>query len=274
MKNLFTLSQLIFGAFTFLVGLLAEVLGNMIAGGNWTILSVFAGLLVLAGLFVMVYRYTHPRHFDLRWSPPTPLRQPHEYRENAHRGLIFNLPLLDPQSPDKREITKEEKDTRKEAARNLDLACADLEHSNFRTAIEAAKAHAHRLQHVWLITTPDALPYAPVLEKYLKQQEKIACEIHYGDGYNILLKEDDDQVAVKTQKMVDLIYREAKKKGLSDKDIVADFTGGPRSMVLGIILACLDESRVVQMIGTHYDQNGKPQGVLPVLFDFEPKLTD
>ena len=50
-----------------------------------------------------------------------------------------------------------------------------------------------------------------------------------------LLDEDDPQ---KSYYLVRSIYEEAKAFGLSEGDVIADYTGGTKSMTAGMVLAC------------------------------------
>ena len=81
-------------------------------------------------------------------------------------------------------------------------------------------------------------------------------------------------MCTKTYDLVRRIYRQAAGEfGIAAKDIIADFTGCPRSMTLGLILACLSVDRNIQLMGTRYDAAGKPIGqLIPIIFSFEPVL--
>ena len=75
---------------------------------------------------------------------------------------------------------------------------------------------------------------------------------------------------VKARDVVDGIYREAAAEyKLKPKDMIADITGGTKGMGLGMFFACVDGSRDLEFIGTHYDENAKPTDLLPMIFDFE-----
>ena len=138
--------------------------------------------------------------------------------------------------------------------------------------------HKGELTHCWLLATigsqPEAqgsLLYAKLLAEYLKQRHGIQCNFYYGDNYTISLDEDS-QVLGKTYDLVQQVFKEVRSKNLSAREIVADFTTGFRSMTLGMILACLDEERDIEFIGTHYNETGKPDGsLIPIIFSFKPQ---
>ncbi|MCA9968044.1 MAG: hypothetical protein KC423_27550, partial [Anaerolineales bacterium] len=95
----------------------------------------------------------------------------------------------------------------------------------------------------------------------------------YQDDNLVISLQDDILSAQHIHKIVHDIYRQARAAGLSENDLVADITGGFRSLPLGMTLACLDKERIIQFVGTAYDENGRPTGDLfPILFTFEVEL--
>jgi hypothetical protein len=82
--------------------------------------------------------------------------------------------------------------------------------------------------------------------------------------------EDETLMCTKIYDLVRRIFSEADKLGISSGNIVGDITTGVRSMPLGMILASMGRERAIQFMGTHYDENGKPGGLLPMIFSFEP----
>ena len=77
--------------------------------------------------------------------------------------------------------------------------------------------------------------------------------------------------------LVDEIYREAKEKyRLDEEDVIADYTGGTKSMTSGIVLACTSPRRPLQFMKPRkYDADGRaePQaGADPVAIDIRFEL--
>jgi hypothetical protein len=61
------------------------------------------------------------------------------------------------------------------------------------------------------------------------------------------------------RKIVEAIYKDAKDQyDLEESDIIADYTGGTKSMTAGITLACAEPSRRLQYIVSEYDENNAP----------------
>lgn len=267
---------------SFVMGMVTEVGAGFLPGGNLWVLAAL-GLLAL-GLWGLALSMT-PRRQIVRpvfRRPPLILRTPTEKQTHARRGVVAFVSLYTPRpgSPAK-SLTADE---RLAAARSLDYTRLDLENSNLWPTIQAVTTHASRLEHCWLVSTTatdvtrhGSFPYAPVLAKYLEEICKIPLDkIHgYTDDRFAIPLDDDALVTVKTHEVVEQIFKEAEELGLSNKEMVADFTSGFRSMPLGMILACLDGSRDIQFQGTHYNEQGDPaDGLFPILFDFEAQLVD
>jgi len=167
------------------------------------------------------------------------------------------------------------------AAEKADYHTLHLEQSNLKPIIKSIDSHASRLEHCWLVSTiasqgeqVGSIAYLPALTAYLIQEKGIRCSYHSGSQYAISL-DDDVLVATKTRDLLEAIFAEADKLGVPDEEVVADFTGGPRSKTLGTILACLDERRTIQFAGTHYDEQGQAVGELfPIIFDFAPEIEE
>lgn len=234
--------------------------------------------LAVVGVLAVV---TRPRR-GTRVNLYTPLRldAPDRRRRYAKRGLIVLVGLYRPQpgSP----AAKLGPADWLPLAQQLDWKSLDLPRSNLNLAIEAVRAHADRLEHCWLLATasrngqPGSYDYVPVLEKYLRDNAIVPpdCQFHHGPEYNISFRIDDVSVSEETRRVVERVFDEAGKLGLRPRDVAADFTSCPRNMVLGMVLACLDEERDVQFMGTDYDADGSQVGdLVPILYSFAPQLT-
>jgi hypothetical protein len=245
-------------------------------GGLWlTAVFILGGLLGLVWLWYKV----QPKPVRATFEAPVTLRQPVDRLTYARRGLIVFVSLFRPQ--DHSPAAKLKPEQWLEAARAEDFETLNLPDSNLATAITSIVSHHHKLAHCWLVSTSaaggDQLGshyYAPALVKYLREVEGMDCQFYYDETLAIPL-DDDALVAVKTQDRIEQIFKECEALDLTDNDIVADISGCPRSMILGMILACLDGSRDIQFIGTHYDEQARPTGTpFPVLFAFDTEVVD
>jgi hypothetical protein len=265
----------VFGAVaTGVLSVLSNVIANVIVSSNWRILLIF---LLTGGIIGLVYWLSRPQKVDVTIKSPITIKTEQDRLAYAKSGLIICASLYSPNKG-----TKAEKLTavdRLKAAKEENYTLLDLENSNFATAIEAISTHASKLAYCWIITTTSSdgkqsasAPYVPVLVKYLQEVKQVKCKFKY-TGYSVTL-DNDSEVTVKSRNLVNRIFKEAQKLGLKDKDMIADITGGMRSIPLGIILACLDGRRKIEFIGTHYDKNGRFSGALyPMFFDYEPILS-
>lgn len=107
------------------------------------------------------------------------------------------------------------------------------------TAAEnAVKAHLASLEHCWIIVGPDRPDQAPS-----SRQNAEAIIQRYGAiksppiGFYIKAVDDEDDPR-KVYHLVTAVYEEAKAYGLAEKDVIADYTGGTKSMTAGVVLAC------------------------------------
>lgn len=152
---------------------------------------------------------------------------------------------------------------KKQALKNKNYKRLDLENSNLGHNIEAILAHSHNLAHCWIVgsycedkSIPSSTDYTEVLIEYLREEKGITCEFHYGKEYAVSL-DSDALICEKTYNLTTHIYKEARKRyKLKAKDIIADVTGGLKSMNLGMVMACMHEDQEIQIIGGKYNLNG------------------
>ena len=207
---------------------------------------------------------------------PVALDNQQAQRLYAKHGLIVLVGLYRPHQGSRAQGLSPQQHL--DYARRCDYQPLDLPKSTLGTAIAAVKAHSTRLEHCWFVTTtslgnqPSALDFIPVLEKYLKDQVSSKCQYHYGPNYAITFRENDLSVSEMTRSLVNGIFDEARKEHqIGSLEIVCDYTSCPRSMALGMILACLAKDRDVQFVGARYDDQGRPVGDLfPILYRFSP----
>lgn len=253
-----------------------EMLSNELIESTQLIKIAFVvvGLVLLGG--TLLYRL-RPRRVRVNMAIPHILRQPEEAAQFAKRGMVAFVSLYYPvKSPTAKVLSDRQKH---EAAANLDYEVLDLENSNLEPVIKSVIAHEPRLEHCWLIATSSSAPdqagsalYVPVLVRYLKEVKGARCQFHHGPEWTIPL-EDDVVLAQKAWNLVLKSFAEAEHESILSSDMVADITSGFRAMTLGMVLACLDSDRDVQLMGTHYDGRGRAVGTLfPIRFPFDVQL--
>lgn len=260
---------------SFATGLMVEIIGNVVTTA--VPLRQALPILGVASMALgLVLLWLAPRDEPAATIEARTLRTPEERQRYAQRGLIVFVSLYHPIAGEGRSPTElGHRATWIQAAQARDVERLDLPRSNLAPAIGAILAHASRLEHCWLISTmsadghqPGSLAYVPVLEAYVRRQG-LSCTFHSGPDYAVAL-DDDALVCTKTYDLVRHIYQEASRYGLDASDLVADFTGCPRSMTLGLVLACLSVDRNIQLMGTRYDAAGRPLGPLvPMVFSYD-----
>jgi len=277
MRSFFTPERIILILFGFLFGVVGDLFANWLVESNR--LVIYGFFFLLAGVAILALRQElKPKHIETRVEAIT-LQSPLARYDNARKGLIVFVSYYKPvKIPPAERLSRE---TYLAAAKALDYETLQLEHSNLQPAIEAVITHASRLEHCWLISTvgrngqeAGTHPYVDVLAHYLQEARQMKCQFHKGLEYAIPL-DVDSEITLQTRNKINQIFQEAEKLGLHSEDMVADFTGGFRSMTLGLILACLPRNRDIQFAGTHYDANGNPgEDLFPILFNFEPKIQE
>ena len=143
-------------------------------------------------------------------------------------------------------------------------------------AVEAIKHHWNNgngnLEHCLIISGGyAALRDTEIRVEKVIQDHKIPSRIfHFQSDYKMdadevrslqsplvpSLNESHDPNVIR--KVVEAIYQDAKDKySLEEEDIIADYTGGTKSMTAGLTLACSNPSRRLEYIVSEYDQDGK-----------------
>ena len=145
--------------------------------------------------------------------------------------------------------------------------------SRVTAAENAVKAHLAALEHCWVICGPDRAGHDPtsrgnaekIQAAYSKNTKDEAIHYHL----EFLIDEDDPR---QSYFLVGSIYEQAKSFGLAEKDIIADYTGGTKSMTAGMVLSCStsEERDTEYMKATETTPMGTPASstqALPVLID-------
>lgn len=237
--------------------------------------------LVLSLLLAVAWLYVGSRNTNQIDVPlQTPLRLDSDLARERHarQAYIGFVPLFTPQKPSPAlDLTRTEL---LDAVNNLDFDKLHMEISNFKPTIAALLVHKHKLNHVWLLTTspktnseselPGSFSYAKLLAEYMCQRHDMATvQFHFGVRQNISMEEDSLVMAL-TYQCVQVAFADAISLDIPAHEVVADISTGFRSMVLGMVLACLDKDRDLEFMGTHYGLNGSPTGPLyPIIYPFE-----
>jgi hypothetical protein len=139
-----------------------------------------------------------------------------------------------------------------------------------------------KLKHCWIICTDSSL--APVNAMVDRLNDTGGLQFYhgtynelkddFGNQMSLLVPQDDIDDPNYFQKLVDAIYQDANSKGLQNNEIVADYTGGTKSMTAGMVIACIDSSRQLQY---YSQQNLKPENAdeppkkVAITFKIKPK---
>lgn len=128
------------------------------------------------------------------------------------------------------------------------------------------------LGHCWLICGGErSLQAAETLVAGLVEQGIPPKIFHYGRSYEFSNLDSQDKMLNLVpeeqfandpnyiRRLVDCIFTDAQEKfKLDETQVIADYTGGTKSMTAGIILACATPTRRLQYILSEYDENNKP----------------
>ncbi len=125
-----------------------------------------------------------------------------------------------------------------------------------RDVIDAAvKYHARKLEHLWLIASSRTSEMAETLKAEYRDEQKTGdVQTHI-----IVLTNDDIYSHEATEAQVERIYSDL-PEGFAQDDVIADFTGGTKSMTAGMIMACLDADRPLEYVPQKYRtaSDGRP----------------
>ena len=257
-------------------GIILSVVSNWLTDDYARLLPWVFALAVIFGLVSAAIFFKQPSAIRVSFKPPVVIRRPEEAPAIARRGFVCFVPILRPHPLSAaRRLTPAQLQT---AVKQLDFQRLPPEESNLQTLITAIASHASRLEYCWLLTTAGeqqagSAPFAPFLAEYLRREKGLGrCKFLYGSSYVISL-DDDALILDRSYRQMQAILAQTERLGLQSHEIIADITSGTRSMILGLILACLHGDQDVEFIGAHYDEAGNPTGNLfPIIFSFEPRL--
>ncbi|PKO20835.1 MAG: hypothetical protein CVU38_18010 [Chloroflexi bacterium HGW-Chloroflexi-1] len=111
------------------------------------------------------------------------------------------------------------------------------------TARQAVDYHRERLQHLWIIMTPEMRELAGALSKHAETLH-VTCH---------LLELQNELDATGCYGVVrDVFQVHGPRYGLAPGEIIADLTGGTKLMTAGMVLACGDLNQALQFVPTQY----------------------
>ncbi|MFZ5917318.1 MAG: hypothetical protein ACOYZ7_10320 [Chloroflexota bacterium] len=120
------------------------------------------------------------------------------------------------------------------------------------TLREAIAYHRPRLEHCWLLVTPEMQDQA---RQVMSHYPDLSFTLHPLTGRY------DSQSCYQTVR--DIYHHEAPRLGLEPSEVIADITGGTKPLTLGLIVACLEGQYPLQHVPTAFDAAGQPGGPLP-----------
>ncbi len=118
------------------------------------------------------------------------------------------------------------------------------------------------LEFCWLITTPDALPYARKLHQRLVDEGMAErLNLFYGDYAIPDVANPQQQLTLNVSQtaandpdsilhLVNSIYAHSQRLGLAETDVIVDFTGGTKPLGVGAFLACISPGRRLEYIAS------------------------
>ena len=153
-------------------------------------------------------------------------------------------------------------------------------------AENAIEAHLGTMRHCWIIAGPNPPvqppPPAPPPEKpevapeptSRQNADSMATRYHeaHPEVQFDVLQLDDEHNPAQSFGLVTSIYQQAAAFGLREEDVIADYTGGTKSMTAGMVLACsASETRDAQYMRAH---EVTPAGLARRNSTAEPVLVD
>jgi len=274
-RRFITVDRLVPGLVGTLFGILLNVISSMITD-HPTIILILVSAVAVGG--IVMYFLTPVKRITTVLGSPVALRSSAEYPRYARKGLIAVIPRYIPPAAQKAVPEQERVDYRRAAADGK-WELFEMEGSNFAPIIKSIAVHKSKLKHCWLISTggrDGSTAYVEILVRYLRENKIVdeAVQFHYGTEFQILINKDDTEVVEKTHRMVDDIFGQAAKLGLTENDVITDITSGPRAIPLGMTLACLDDARDLEHMGTHYKEGLATGEPLPMIFHFAVKQNE
>lgn len=125
--------------------------------------------------------------------------------------------------------------------------------SNPDTVMRAVEYH--KPAYLWLVTSEAMIDTANKIEDRINKDGTLAkVEI-----VREMLSDDEVFTHDKTEEIVNNIFQNLPAE-VSETDVIADFTGGTKTMTVGMLLACLNESRALEYVPNKRIKGGFQMG--------------
>lgn len=120
------------------------------------------------------------------------------------------------------------------------------------------------LKFCWIVCTRQSWEAARVMVDGLKLSGAESVRFYYGSdpiedvekgvrSHSLLVPDELIDDPNHTRKLIEGIYADAGRNGLSESDVIADYTGGTKGMTAGLLLACTKPERPLQYLSqVHY----------------------
>jgi hypothetical protein len=125
--------------------------------------------------------------------------------------------------------------------------------AGYRSAEEAVRYHSEVLERLWLVHSSDSEENARMIARGVKEGVKVE--------FTLLRNLESIEEAAQT---VQQIRRRALRSGLSDQELICDFTGMTKPASAGAVLAFVSpEARLQYMEPTAFLEDGRPDPNAP-----------
>jgi hypothetical protein len=223
---------------------------------------IIAGLVIWFLLAVISKRLTPKPSYQVRYNNPKQLESSNVKRK-SRRALIGLVSNYNPRF----NLEPQAKET---ALNNNDWQTLRLPESNLAPLLNALELYRDSLEHVWLISTPQSISSARLIERYARTKGFARLQFYLGDGWMIPFPMQP-QVMTDVGEMVGSATKAALFHGIDARELIVDVTGGTVPMSLAAAFACLDPKLDVQYGGFERDA-AKPNVPQALLIEFEPVI--
>ncbi len=122
---------------------------------------------------------------------------------------------------------------------------AEIGRTNWGPLYVAARHHASELERCWILCSP------AVEEQYVTARSLVEAAVARAAGRRVEVRRtslDDPSDIAAAVDLMEVIFREARRDGLKDEDLIADMTGGTAAVSAGMALATLPEGRRLEYL--------------------------
>jgi hypothetical protein len=224
----------------FVLGVVAlGVFSNFVYSAIFDPAGAFTGgalVRIALGLAAIITLAYSAYRYDLRqaWGGPLTATFDEQQTAPSHRGLIWLM-----------------------SANLTDLPFIALRH-------HSGDSTGQRLRHAWVVTTVET---HDAFERLRARAAELEYEVEF---HEMPINPPSIEASYRA---VDQVFTvEAMQAGLKPEEVIADLTGGLKTMSAGMVLACLPHGRTMEYIESRRDEAGQPidktQHVVLVGVDF------